>query len=99
MSEWTPNKILHTIYNKHMKNLLNQVTKKLILNEAFNFDAQASVQALTDIISSIRVTNKRDTNRLKLAKEHIRGIKRQMRTLNEKIESLEQELNLLKEEK
>ena len=47
----------------------------------------------------LRVTNKRDTNRLKLAKEHIRGIKRQMKSLNEKIDSLEQELNLLKEEK
>ena len=82
-----------------MKNILNQVTKQLILNEAFNFDAQASLQALSDIVSSIRVTNKRDTNRLKLAKEHIRGIKRQMKTLNEKIESLESELNLLKEEK
>ena len=82
-----------------MKNILNQVTKKLILNEAFNFDAQASLQALSDIVSSIRVTNKRDTNRLKIAKDHIRGIKRQMKTLNEKIESLESELNLLKEEK
>ena len=82
-----------------MKSILNQVTKKFLLNEKFNLDAAASVQALSDIISSIRVTNKRDNNRLKLAKEHIRGIKRQMRTLNEKIESLEQELNLLKEEK
>ena len=82
-----------------MKNILNQVTKKLILNEAFNFDAQASLQALSDIVSSIRVTNKTDTNRLKVAKDHIRGIKRQMKTLNEKIESLESELNLLKEEK
>ena len=82
-----------------MKSILNQVTKKFLLNEKFNLDAAASVQALSDIISSIRVTNKRDNNRLKLAKEHIRGIKRQMKTLNEKIESLESELNLLKEEK
>ena len=99
MFEWTPNNILDTTYNKLMKNIINKVTKKLILNEAFKFDAQASVQALTDFISSIRVTNKRDSNRISLAKEHIRGIKRQMRSLNEKIESLEEELNLLKEEK
>ena len=82
-----------------MKSILDKVTKKFLLNEAYTFDAFASIQALSDIVSNIRVTNKRDTNRLKLAKEHIRGIKRQMRTLNEKIESLEQELNLLKEEK
>mgnify|MGYP001183971083 FL=1 len=82
-----------------MKSILNEVTKKFLLKEKFNLDAAASVQALSDIISNIRVTNKRDNNRLKLAKEHIRGIKRQMRSLNEKIESLEEQLNLLKEEK
>ena len=82
-----------------MKSILDKVTKKFLLNEAYTFDAIASIQALSDIVSNIRVTNKRDTNRLKLAKEHIRGIKRQMKSLNEKVDSLEQELNLLKEEK
>jgi len=82
-----------------MKSFLDKVTKKFILGEALNFDAQASIQALTDIVSSIRTTNKRDSNRISLAKEHLRGIKRQMRSLNEKIGSLEEELNLLKEEK
>ena len=82
-----------------MKDLLNKATKTFLLKEKFNFDASASVQALSDIVSSIRVNNKRDNNRLKLAKEHIRGIKRQLRSLNERIESLEEELNLLKEEK
>jgi hypothetical protein len=82
-----------------MKSILDQITKSFILKENFKFDASASVQALSDIVSSIRVTNKRDTNRLRLAKEHIRGIKRQLRTLNEKVDSLEQELTLLKEEK
>jgi predicted nucleic acid-binding Zn-ribbon protein len=82
-----------------MKSIINEITKKFLLKESFNIDPLASIQALSDIVSSVRVTNKRDTNRLKLAKEHIRGIKRQMRSLNEKVESLEQELNLLKEEK
>jgi|TARA_R110002012_G_scaffold187716_1_gene354699 hypothetical protein len=79
--------------------MLNKITKALLLNEQFRIDPAASVQALQDIVSSIRVTNKRDNNRLSLAKEHIRGIKRQMKSLNEKINSLEEELNLLKEEK
>jgi len=76
-----------------------KITKSFLLNEQFRLDAAASVQALNDIISSVRVTNKRDTNRINLAKEHLRGIKRQLRGLNERIESLESELNLLKEEK
>ena len=56
--------------------MLNKITKALLLNEQFRIDPAASVQALQDIVSSIRVTNKRDNNRLSLAKEHIRGIKR-----------------------
>tara|TARA_Y100000592_G_scaffold78445_1_gene123374 strand:- start:3298 stop:3537 length:240 start_codon:yes stop_codon:yes gene_type:complete len=79
--------------------MLRKITKHFLLNEAMKIDPAASVQALYDIVSSIRVTNKRDTNRISLAKEHLRGIKRQLRSLNERIESLEEELNLLKEEK
>ncbi len=79
--------------------MINTITKAFLLNERFNFDTAASLQALTDIVSSVKVINKRDNNRLKLAKEHIRGIKRQMRSLNERVNQLEEELNLLKEEK
>ena len=82
-----------------MKNLLNKITKQFIIQEKIKVDALASVQALVDIFENIRVTNKRDTSRISLAKEHLRGIKRQLRSLNERIESLESELNLLKEEK
>tara|TARA_R100000805_G_C3496361_1_gene28263 strand:+ start:167 stop:415 length:249 start_codon:yes stop_codon:yes gene_type:complete len=82
-----------------MKNFLNNLTKNFILNETLKVDPSASVQALYDIVSNIRVTNKRDTNRISLAKEHLRGIKRHLRSLNERIDSLETELNLLKEEK
>ena len=43
-----------------MKSILDKVTKRFILGEALNFDAAASVQALSDIVSSIRITNKTD---------------------------------------
>jgi len=79
--------------------MLYNLTKKFLLRENIKVDPAASVQALYDIVSSIRVTNKRDTNRISLAKEHLRGIKRQLRSLNEHVQSLEEELNLLKEEK
>ncbi|HBY68862.1 MAG TPA: hypothetical protein DEG69_14620 [Flavobacteriaceae bacterium] len=79
--------------------MLKKITKAFLMNEQIKIDPAASVQALQDIVSTIRVTNKRDNNRLSLAKEHIRGIKRQLKGLNERINSLEEELNLLKEEK
>ena len=76
-----------------------KITKSFLLNEKLTIDAAASVQALQDIISSVRVTNKRDSNRISLAKEHIRGIKRHLRSLNERIHSLEEELKILTEDK
>ena len=79
--------------------MLKKLTKKFLLNEDFKVDAAASVQALYDIVTNLRVTNKRDNNRLKLAKEHIRGIKRHLRSLNERINSLEEELKILTEDK
>tara|TARA_Y100000592_G_C5220217_1_gene199080 strand:- start:58 stop:297 length:240 start_codon:yes stop_codon:yes gene_type:complete len=79
--------------------VLKSLTKRFILNEGFKVDAGASVQALYDIVSNIRVINKRDTNRISLAKEHIRGIKRHLRSLNERIDSLEEELKILTEDK
>ena len=79
--------------------MLRKITKQFILNEELKIDPAASVQALYDIVTNIRITNKRDTNRIQVAKEHLRSIKRQLRTLNEHVANLEEELNLLKEEK
>jgi len=79
--------------------MLKRITKQFILNEELKIDPAASVQALYDIVTNIRITNKRDTNRIQVAKEHLRSIKRQLRTLNERVANLEEELNLLKEEK
>lgn len=79
--------------------MLKKLTKKILLNEDLRVEPGASIQALYDIVSNIRVTNKRDTGRLQLAKEHIRSIKRQMRSLNERVSSLEEELKVLTEDK
>jgi hypothetical protein len=79
--------------------MLNRLTKKFLLNESVRIDPLASVQALYDIVTSIRVANKRDSNRMQLAKEHVRNLKRQIRSLNERVVDLEEQLNLLNEEK
>ena len=79
--------------------MLNRLTKKFLLNEGVKIDPMASVQALYDIVTQVRVSNKRDTRRLQLAKEHIKNIKRQVRSLNERVVQLEEQLNLLNEEK
>jgi hypothetical protein len=79
--------------------VLKRLTKRILLNEELRVEPGASIQALYDIVSNVRVTNKRDTGRLQLAKEHIRSIKRQMRSLNERVNTLEEELKVLNEDK
>jgi hypothetical protein len=79
--------------------MFRKLTKQFLLNENFKIDAAASIQALQDIVENVRTINKRDRNRISLAKEHIRGIKRHLRGLNERIDALESELHLLKEDK
>ena len=79
--------------------MIHKLTKKFILNEALRVDPMASVQALLDIVTSVRTSNKRDNSRMKLAKEHLNNIKRQIRSLNERVVQLEEQLNLLNEEK
>lgn len=79
--------------------MLSRITKKFLLNEGVKIDPLASVQALYDIVNQVRVSNKRDTGRMQLAKEHIKNIKRQIRSLNERVVQLEEQLNLLNEEK
>jgi len=79
--------------------MINLLTKRFLLKENLRVDPLASVQALTDIISNVRTTNKRDSGRLHLAKEHLKNIKRQIRSLNERVIHLEEQLNLLNEEK
>ena len=79
--------------------MLRKITKSIILKEALKVDPTASIQALYDIVTSIRTTNKRDSNRISVAKEHPRSIKSHMRSLNERVNSLEEQLRLLNEEK
>jgi hypothetical protein len=79
--------------------MFHKITKALLLGENIKVDPSASVQALYDIITSVRVTNKRDTNRINVAKEHLRAIKRNIRSLNERVNSLEEELRVLNEDK
>jgi hypothetical protein len=77
----------------------NSITKRFILNEDVKVDPLASVQALYDIITNVKVSTQRDNKRIHVAKEHVRNIKRQLRSLNEKVSKLEEELSLLNEEK
>jgi hypothetical protein len=79
--------------------MFRKITKAFLLREDIKLAPSASIQALYDIVTSVRVTNKRDTNRLNVAKEHLKSIKRNIRSLNERVNALEEELKVLNEDK
>ena len=79
--------------------MLRKLTKNFLLNERLKINPAASVQALHDIINSVKTYNKRDTNRLQVAKEHLRTIKNHVRKLTEQVDNLEEQLRVLNEDK
>ena len=70
-----------------------------MLSESLKVNPAASVQALFDIINSIKTYNKRDNNRLQVAKEHLRTVKNHVRKLSEQVNNLEEQLRVLNEDK
>ena len=82
-----------------MKDILNKLTRKFLLNEGYKPDFKASVQALDEIISNWRPRTKRERNRLDLAREQLYNIKGHFRKVNNQLQELQERLNVLEEEK
>ena len=82
-----------------MKNYINSITKRFLINEANNMDASASIQIVREMLSAVKPSSKKDGNRIKIALEQLGSIRRQVRKLNETINGLEEQLKVLQEKK
>ena len=82
-----------------MKNILNNITKKFLLEEGYKPNFKASVQALDEIISNWRPRTKRERNRLDLAREQVYNIKGHFRNVSKQLQELQERLNVLEEDK
>lgn len=81
-----------------MKNNINTITKAFILNERYIPDCNSSLQALDEIISSIKPRNKKDAGRMQIAKEQVNNLKRHFKNLNEEINLLKEKISVIEEE-
>lgn len=79
--------------------MLRKLTKNFLLNERLKLDPSASIQAIHDFMSAVKLSNKRDLNRLQVAKEHLRTVKNHVRKLSEQVTNLEEQLRVLNEDK
>lgn len=77
---------------------LRKMTRDFIMNEGKkSINWQALVQSVEEALGTIRTTSLRDSRRVELARHNIREIKRHLKKANERIETLEEELKLLEE--
>ena len=77
---------------------LRKMTRDFIMNEGRkSINWQALVQSVEEALGTIRTTSLRDSRRVELARHNIREIKRHLKKANERIETLEEELKLLEE--
>jgi len=76
-----------------------RITRRLLLGEALEeLDTFSYIQSLEEALSNIS-TNVSGGRRLKIAKEHLRNIRREVRKLNKKVTMLEEQVKVLEENK
>ena len=76
-----------------------KITRRFLMGEALDSpDTFSYIQSLEEALSNI-TTNVGGQRRLKIAKEHLRNIRREVRKLNKKVVMLEEQINILEENK
>ena len=82
-----------------MKIDYTRLTRRFLLGEALEeLDTFSYIQSLEEALNNI-TTNVSGQRRLKVAKEHLKNIRREVRRLNKKVVMLEEQVKVLEENK
>tara|TARA_Y100000816_G_scaffold255590_1_gene208513 strand:- start:131 stop:382 length:252 start_codon:yes stop_codon:yes gene_type:complete len=77
----------------------SKIARRFLLGEALEeLDTFSYIQSLQEALNNI-TTNVSGQRRLKVAKEHLRNIRREVRKLNKKVVMLEEQVKILEENK
>ena len=77
----------------------DKISRGLLLGEAYESpDIFSYIQSLEEALNNI-TTNITGQRRMKVAKEHLRNIRRSVRSLNKKVVTLEEQVKVLEESK
>ena len=77
----------------------NKIARRFLLGEAYESpDVFSYIQSLEEALNNIS-TNVTGQRRMKVAKEHLRNIRRSVRSLNKKMVTLEEQVKVLEENK
>ena len=76
-----------------------KITRNFLLGEAYEApDVFSYIQSLEEVLNNI-TTNISGQRRMKVAKEHLRNIRRTVRGLNKRVTTLEEQIKVLEESK
>jgi len=81
-----------------MKNQLDKITKRFLLNEEYDPTTLSSIQSIFEMLSTLRILSQRDTNRVEIAKEQLVKVRRQVKRIQERNKSLEEQVTTLEEQ-
>ena len=77
----------------------DKISRRLLLGEAYESpDVFSYIQSLEEALNNI-TTNVTGQRRMKVAKEHLRNIRRSVRGLNKRVVTLEEQVSVLEENK
>jgi len=81
--------------------LLNRMTREFIVNEGLTNgpDIHSYIQSLTEFLQSVKPRTLREANRIGVARQQIKEIRKMARRLDEKVNTLEEQVKLLEEYK
>ena len=76
---------------------LNQITRRFLMGESKNISTGAVVQALAEIINSLKPRTVTEKNKLAMATRHLKELKTSFRRLEEQVSSLQEQVKMLEE--
>lgn len=79
---------------------LSNMTRKFLLGEwkdSKNFNFKTSIQAVFEILDSLRLPTQRDQHKLQIVKEQLVKMRRENRKLTERLQVLEEQVKILEE--
>ena len=77
----------------------SKITRRFLIGEAYEApDVFSYIQSLEEALNNI-TTNITGQRRMKVAKEHLRNIRRSVRNLNKRVVTLEEQVKVLEESK
>ncbi len=79
---------------------LHRMTRRFIMGEVFDPPTVKSyIQSLEETLNSLKPKTIKERNKIQIAKQHLKEVRRQVRRMEERLTILEEQVSILEEKK